>query len=174
MKREPACGPGSLSSCVEVPFVQSAVVSTQTEKDTVQTPAPKRRRLPAGLLIAGLAIAAAVIYLIVANTRSSAVYYMTISELKHCTTCSSQAVRVMGVVQPGSIARHDQTLSFVITDNRQSLPVVYSGVVPDIFRAGIQVVVEGYYRGQGAFEAQTLLAKCPSKFQAATPTSGSS
>ncbi|WP_376794370.1 cytochrome c maturation protein CcmE [Thermogemmatispora sp.] len=154
--------------------MQSAVVSTQTEKDTVQIPARKRRRFPAGLLVAGLAIAAAVTYLIVANTRSSAVYYMTIAELKHCTTCSSQAVRVMGLVQPGSITRHDQTVSFVITDNRQSLPVVYSGVVPDIFRAGIQVVVEGYYHGQGAFQAQTLLAKCPSKFQAATPTPSSS
>jgi cytochrome c-type biogenesis protein CcmE len=64
-----------------------------------------------------------------------------------------------------------QQITFTISDsNGQSLPVVYSGIVPDIFAPGIQVVVEGHYTGQGPFQAQTLLAKCPSKFTAATPT----
>jgi len=78
---------------------------------------------------------------------------------------------VAGVVRAGSIVHDDATqrVSFVIDDGKATLPVSYSGVVPDIFRAGIQVVVEGKYSGQGAFQAQTLLAKCPSKFQAATP-----
>ncbi len=58
---------------------------------------------------------------------------------------------------------------FTISDGGHTLPVVYSGIVPDIFRPGITVVVEGHYTGQGPFQAQTLLAKCPSKFQAATP-----
>ena len=62
-----------------------------------------------------------------------------------------------------------QQIRFVISDGGHSLPVVYSGIVPDIFRPGITVVVEGHYTGQGPFQAQTLLAKCPSKFQAATP-----
>ncbi len=148
--------------------MQSVVVSI--EKPEAGRPERRRRRLPLGFIVAGLAITLAVGYLIYANTRTSAVYYMTVAELKNCTTCSGQAVRVAGVVQPGSIQRHDQMITFVITDSGQSLPVVYSGVVPDIFRAGIQVVVEGHYHGQGAFQADTLLAKCPSKFQAATPT----
>ncbi len=51
------------------------------------------------------------------------------------------------------------------------MPVIYKGVVPDTVRAGTQVVVEGHYV-QGVFQASTLLAKCPSKFQAATPSAG--
>ncbi|MBO0782638.1 MAG: cytochrome c maturation protein CcmE, partial [Ktedonobacteraceae bacterium] len=60
-------------------------------------------------------------------------------------------------------------ITFTVIDGNQTMNVAYSGVVPDIFRPGIQVVVEGRYSGQGPFQAQTLLAKCPSKFQSATP-----
>ena len=134
---------------------------------------PKRHRFPLSFILAGIAILGAVLYLVFANTQANAVYYMTVPELKHCTTCTVQAVRVAGVVEAGSVARDDarQMLNFTITDGKQLLPVTYTGVVPDIFRPGIQVVVEGHYTGQGPFQAQTLLAKCPSKFQSATPTS---
>ena len=132
-----------------------------------------RRRLPWSIVLAGLVILGAVAYLIYANTQSNAAYDMTVSQLRQCDGCQSQAVRVEGTVLKGSIQRDDATqrLAFTISDGSQSLPVVYSGVVPDIFNAGIQVVVEGHYAGQGAaFQAQTLLTKCPSKFTAATPT----
>ena len=132
----------------------------------------KRRRLPISFIVGGLVILGAVIYLVYANTQANAVYYMTVSELHSCTTCTTQSVRVAGTVQKGTVVRDDakQQISFIISDsNRQSLPVVYSGIVPDIFAPGIQVVVEGHYTGQGPFQAQTLLAKCPSKFTAATP-----
>ncbi len=131
-----------------------------------------RRRLPLSFIIGGLVILAAVIYLVYANTQANAVYYMTVSELKSCTICLTQSVRVAGVVQQGSIVRDDQKqlVSFTITQGKQQLAVTYSGVVPDIFRPGIEVVVEGHYPGHGPFQAQNLLAKCPSKFQAATPT----
>ncbi len=131
----------------------------------------RRKRLPISFILGGLAILAAVIYLIYANTQANAVYYLTVSELKNCSVCTTQSVRVAGVVQVGSIIHNDQNqqISFVISDSGQSLPVVYSGIVPDIFRPGIQVVVEGHYTGKGPFHAQTLLAKCPSKFQTATP-----
>jgi cytochrome c-type biogenesis protein CcmE len=92
--------------------------------------------------------------------------------LKHCTTCTAQSVRVAGIVQAGSVTRNDaqEQIAFTVIDGKQTLPVTYTGVVPDIFRPGVQVVVEGHYSGQGAFNAQTLLTKCPSKFQSATPS----
>ena len=133
----------------------------------------KRRRLPISFILGGLVILGAVIYLVYANTQSNAVYYMTVSELHNCTICTTQSVRVAGIVQKGTVVHNDakQQITFTISDsNGQSLPVVYSGIVPDIFAPGIQVVVEGHYTGQGPFQAQTLLAKCPSKFTAATPT----
>lgn len=131
-----------------------------------------RKRLPISFIIAGIAILGAIIYLVYANTRTDAVYYMTVPELQHCTICTTQSVRVAGIVQAGSIQKNEQTqtVSFTIADSNQKLPVTYTGVVPDIFKPGIQVVVEGHYSGQGAFQAQTLLAKCPSKFQSATPS----
>ena len=146
-----------------------AITAPAEERKTLR---PRRKRLPLSFILGGLAILAAVIYLIYANTQANAVYYMNVNELKGCTICTTQSVRVAGVVQPGSIVRNDQKqlIHFVITAGGQSLAVVYSGVVPDIFQAGIQVVVEGHYTGAGPFQAQTLLAKCPSKFQAATPT----
>jgi cytochrome c-type biogenesis protein CcmE len=122
-------------------------------------------------MIGGLAILAAVIYLVYANTQANAVYYMTVSELRSCSTCMTQSVRVAGVVQQGSIVRDDQKqlVTFDIAQGGQRLAVTYNGVVPDIFRPGIEVVVEGHYSSQGPFQAQNLLAKCPSKFQAAAP-----
>jgi cytochrome c-type biogenesis protein CcmE len=131
----------------------------------------RRKRLPISFILGGLAILGAVIYLIYANTQANAAYYLTVSELKSCTTCAAQSIRVAGVVQAGSVVNNEQNqqISFVIADSGQSLPVVYSGIVPDIFRPGITVVVEGHYTGTGPFQAQTLLTKCPSRFQAATP-----
>ncbi|HTK11878.1 MAG TPA: cytochrome c maturation protein CcmE [Ktedonobacteraceae bacterium] len=148
--------------------MQAAITGSE-EKAIERRP---RRRLPLSFLLVGIAILGAVIYLVYANTQANAVYYMTIPELKTCSMCTVQSVRVAGNVQKGSIVRNDQQdkISFSIVDGQQTLPVTYNGVVPDIFAPGIQVVVEGHYSGSGPFQAQTLLAKCPSKFQAATPT----
>jgi cytochrome c-type biogenesis protein CcmE len=154
--------------------VQPAVTFSEDAQEPTPTTKPRqRKRLPLSFLLAGIAILGAVLYLVYANTQSNAVYYMTVSELMHCTTCATQSVRVAGVVQKGTIVRNDQQqrLTFVMNDGTNSLAVTYTGVVPDIFQAGIQVVVEGYYTGHGPFQAHTLLAKCPSKFQSATPTS---
>ena len=145
-------------------------VESKTQEE--EAPSPRRkRRLPIPFIMGGLVILGAVIYLVYANTQADAVYYFTVPELQHCSICSTQSVRVAGEVQAGSIIYNDQQeqIRFVIADSGHSLPVVYNGVVPDIFRPGITVVVEGHYTGQGPFQAQTLLAKCPSKFQTATP-----
>ncbi len=151
----------------------STTVGISDEEQRVRRePGRRKRKVPLAFIIGGVVILAAVIYLISANTTANAIYYMTVSELKHCTTCTTQAVRVEGTVQKGSISRDDTMngLQFVLSDGSQSMTVTYSGVVPDIFSVGMQVVVEGHYSGQGAFQAQTLLTKCPSKFQAATPS----
>jgi cytochrome c-type biogenesis protein CcmE len=149
-----------------------STVSATFDKNEETTTTPRRRRWPWSFVLGGLIILGAVVYLVFANTQSSAAYYMTVSELQHCTTCMARTVRVSGVVQKGTITRKDsiQQLVFTISDGTRLLTVVYNGVVPDIFNPGVQVVVEGHYSGSGPFQALTLLTKCPSKFQAATPT----
>lgn len=145
------------------------------ERDEEQSPSStrrpnRRRKLGWGFVLAGLAIVGAIVYLVVANTGASAEYYMTINELRACTTCAHQTVRVAGIVAPNSIVRNDatQTIHFSIAEGSVTLPVVYNGIVPDTFRAGIQVVAEGHLVN-GVFQADNVLAKCPSKFQSATP-----
>jgi cytochrome c-type biogenesis protein CcmE len=124
-------------------------------------------------VIAGLAIAGAVLYLVLANTGATAEYYMTISQLRACSSCAARTVRVAGVVVAGSIEHNEaaQVVQFKISDSKTTpaMPVMYSGVVPDIFASGAQVVVEGKLAVNGVFQANSLLTKCPSKFQAATP-----
>ena len=141
--------------------------------ESVETPRPKRRRtFRWSFIVAGVLIAGAVLYLVLANTRSSAEYYMTMNELQHCTACVTQTVRVAGDVEASTIQRNSRTqeLRFTMTDGKLSLPVVYDGIVPDAFNAGLTVVVEGHME-QGTFQAKSLLVKCPSKFQSATPGS---
>lgn len=142
------------------------------------------RRLPSGptsrarsgrMIVAAFVVLAAIGYLIYNGFQSASVYYLTVGELKAKaagpTSIFSPAVRVSGIVQAGSVQRSqtDSTIRFTIADSGDSLPVVYRGMVPDIFAPGIQVVVEGHYVN-GEFQASTLLAKCPSKFTAAVPT----
>jgi cytochrome c-type biogenesis protein CcmE len=64
--------------------------------------------VPWSFVIAGAAIGAAVIYLVLANTGTAAEYYMTIKELRACTSCATRTVRVAGVVAPGSIMRSEK------------------------------------------------------------------
>ena len=76
--------------------------------------------------------------------------------------------KLTGKVVDGSVKRQGETLSFAIRDRdgMQSVPVTYSGVVPDPFREGREVVVDGKLQG-GTFvgERDSLVTKCPSKFQ---------
>ena len=152
--------------------MQPAIDTHTSLSQHAQTPPakPRKRGIPLSFLLAGIAVLGAIVYLVFINTQASAAYDMTVTELHNCVTCTSQTVRVTGTVQAGSVVRDDahERISFIINDGKIALPVTYSGVVPDIFRVGIQVVVEGKYNGPGMFQAQTLLTKCPSKF--ATPT----
>jgi cytochrome c-type biogenesis protein CcmE len=113
-------------------------------------------------LVAAL-VAACVGYLVYSASGGSAEYYLTVSELR--SQPSSGDVRVAGVVQDG-IQRTDGGLHVLFTekDGTASIPVEYSGTLPDIFRAGITVVAEGRLGSDGVFHARSILAKCPSRF----------
>lgn len=107
-------------------------------------------------------------YLIFAATGSSAEYYQTIPEMR--SHPSSGDVRVLGTVQ-NDVARSDGGLHvrFTAAEGGQTMPVDYTGALPDIFRPGIPVVVEGRLASDGVFHAKSLQAKCPSRFSTATP-----
>jgi cytochrome c-type biogenesis protein CcmE len=108
-------------------------------------------------------VAACVGYLVYSAAGGSSEYYLTVSELR--SQQSSGDVRVAGVVQD-DIQRSDGGLHVLFTekDGTASIPVEYSGTLPDIFRAGITVVAEGRLGADGVFHARSVLAKCPSRF----------
>ncbi|WP_038039985.1 cytochrome c maturation protein CcmE [Thermorudis peleae] len=137
----------------------------------------RRRWLDVRWLIAALIIAGAVGYLMYTSLQSTAAsYFVTVSELQQrAAEVQGKRVRVGGQVVAGSIhtGGPGEPIRFAITDGQQTLPVVYSGVLPDIFTDGRQVIVEGVFRQGQPLEADTLLTQCPSKFQAqATPGQG--
>ena len=109
----------------------------------------------------GLLVAGCVGYLIVTASGASAEYYVTVSELRAHPT--SGDVRVAGVVQD-DVKQSGLHVSFTERDGTASMPVDYAGTLPDIFKPGITVVVEGKMGPDGVFRARTLLAKCPSRF----------
>ncbi len=125
-------------------------------------------------LIVGIAVTLAVALLVFRSMQGNTAYYLKVSELLgEGTRAYNQEVRVSGKVLPGSIHRTPTLLTFTAYDPTGRIKVEYGGVVPDIFKENIDVVVEGKYDPQGVFEASTLLAKCPSKYQS-SPSGSSS
>ena len=103
-------------------------------------------------------VAACVGYLVYSASGGSAEYYLTVSELRsHAATGD---VRVAGVVQ-GDVVKTDGGLHVTFTekDSTASIPVDYTGTLPDIFKPGITVVVEGALGADGVFAAREVLAK---------------
>jgi cytochrome c-type biogenesis protein CcmE len=106
-------------------------------------------------------------------------YFQTLQEFRAAGS-PEQRVRVHGYVVPGSIRRdlHSKTVRFAVQNDPPhqagaeagGLPVSYASLeVPDLFKDGAEVVVEGRLEGRGdtaVFQATNVLAKCPSKFQA--------
>jgi cytochrome c-type biogenesis protein CcmE len=150
-----------------------------------ETPTPTRRRPKLGRLAIGIAlVAAALSYLVYAGTKDNLVYYYEVDEVQAAAARTDGKIRISGDVVEGSIAKDEESreIRFAIRGSADAavadgaaaeagaaatIPVVYAGTVPDIFREGIQVVVEGRMGADGTFEAETLLAKCPSKYQEA-------
>ena len=93
-------------------------------------------------------------------------YYYEVSELlDKANSISGQTVRVSGNVAD-DVAKDGLEMRFTILDmseNAISLPVVYNGAVPDTFKVGNQVVVEGKYTA-GIFNAEAIIVKCGSKY----------
>ncbi len=111
-------------------------------------------------------LAACVGYLALTATQGSAEYYQTIPEMRAHPAAGD--VRVLGLVQD-DVRRSEGGLhvDFTAGAGTDSMPVEYRGAVPDIFRPGVQVVVEGRLGADGVFHARQLQAKCPSRFTAA-------
>jgi cytochrome c-type biogenesis protein CcmE len=124
----------------------------------------KRKRF----FIGGLIVFLSVGYLGYTGFMNAATYYYTVGELlQQGNSIYGENVRVNGNVATGSLEQEAHILRFTILDAEggASLPVVYQGVVPDTFKAGGDAIVEGYLNSDGIFQANMLMAKCPSRYE---------
>ncbi len=123
----------------------------------------------AKFLLLGAAVVGTMGLLLAVGIRggSGFYYYLTVSEFLDQGAPQRENLRVNGRVVAGTIARRSNGARFVMAEGGQQLPVDYTGVLPDTFVDDAEVVVQGQLRGDGVFEASLLLAKCPSKYEAA-------
>jgi len=128
-----------------------------------------RKRVKFLLLGVGI-IASMGFLLIVGMDRPGGIaYYLTVSEYAGSPERASGEFRISGKVAEGTIDRpaSGREVRFALTDGLQTIPVDYRGQIPDAFVDGADVVVEGRQGADGTFQAHLLLAKCPSKYEAA-------
>jgi len=117
----------------------------------------KTRRIQ--MLALGAVLLAGSALLVSLAFRDAIVFFFSPTELMAEQRRGDQLLRVGGLVEDGSLVRGEsETARFVITDGNSTIPVSYTGVLPDLFAEGQGVVAEGYLRG-GAFEAVEVLAK---------------
>ena len=119
---------------------------------------PKNQRLV--LVSAALVAVLAAVLLAMWGLRDRAAYFYTPADIAAGKAAQGQAIRLGGMVEKGSIHREPDgvTIRFLVTDRKAATPVVYRGIVPDLFREGSGAVVEGRLQN-GIFVAETILAK---------------
>jgi len=111
-----------------------------------------------GVGIAGLALSAS---LVLSAFQKNLVFFFTPSQVAANEAPVGKSFRVGGLVETGSVKRDADgvTVRFVVTDTAKSIPVVYRGILPDLFREGKGVVTQGKVGPDGLFRAEEVLAK---------------
>ena len=116
----------------------------------------QRRLLLIGLALAVLGLAA---LLALSALRDTIVFFHSPSEIAAKKIDPGTRIRIGGLVKDGSVQRDGLEARFEVTDGGASLPVIYTGVLPDLFLEGQGVVAYGALDATGTFRADTVLAK---------------
>ena len=108
--------------------------------------------------IAGLAVAVGLVLNALKNNVS---LYFTPTQVYNKEAPQGRSFRIGGLVEEGSVQREKDglTVKFVITDKHKSIPVVYKGILPDLFKEGKGVVAQGKVEADGMMHAEEVLAK---------------
>jgi cytochrome c-type biogenesis protein CcmE len=117
----------------------------------------KQRRLYFVLL--GMAALGGAVALVLTAISDSLVYFYSPTDIVSQRIPEGRRMRIGGLVENESVVRDGKTVTFKVTDVTNAVPVVYTGVLPDLFREGQGVVVEGRMEKGGHFQASEVLAK---------------
>jgi cytochrome c-type biogenesis protein CcmE len=119
-----------------------------------------RRRRRAVLIAVSTGILSLAVLLVLLGLRDSVVFFHTPSEAIAKHVPAGKRIRLGGLVTAGSLRHAGATsVTFAITDQSATIPVSYTGILPDLFREGQGVVAEGRLDAAGRFLADTVLAK---------------
>ena len=120
---------------------------------------PKNQRL----VLVALAIVAVIgaVLLAMWGLKDRAAYFYTPADIAAGKAPAGKAMRLGGMVELGSVKRYPDgvTIGFIVNDGDAQTPVLFRGIVPDLFREGSGVVAEGRLEPDGLFVAETILAK---------------
>lgn len=113
-------------------------------------------------------------WLAYSGIQESKTYYVTVAELQAKADASHRRYRVAGNVAAGSIRRAPGRVEFRLEEAGKLLPVVYTGKdpLPDTLQDGAQAMADGRYQKDGIFQAETVQAKCASKYAPAAMKAG--
>jgi len=120
---------------------------------------PRHRKLALiVLVVAALGVALA---LVLNAFNSNLVFFFSPTQVANGEAPTGRAFRIGGLVEAGSVRREADGLTtrFVVTDTARSIPVAYTGILPDLFKEGKGVVAEGRLGPDGLFDATQVLAK---------------
>jgi cytochrome c-type biogenesis protein CcmE len=118
---------------------------------------PKRRRL--WLLVASLGVLGVAAALVLSALNDNIVFFYSPSQLAEKKLSPDRRFRLGGLVEQGSVKKEGAEVRFKVTDLKQSVSVVYRGLLPDLFREGQGVIAEGSLDSNGVFTAREVLAK---------------
>ena len=121
----------------------------------------KRRHKRVGFIVAGLAALGIAAALVLSAFQDNLVFFFSPSQVAAKEAPVGRTFRVGGLVQAGTVQRESDglTVRFVVTDTAQSIPVVYKGILPDLFKEGKGCVAQGKIGTDGVFYADQVLAK---------------
>jgi cytochrome c-type biogenesis protein CcmE len=111
--------------------------------------------------VGGLAALGVAAGLVLNAFRSNLVFFFTPSQVAKHEVPLDRTFRIGGLVEVGTIVRDKDALnvSFKVTDGAETIPVTYTGILPDLFKEGKGVVAEGRVGSDGVFKASQVLAK---------------
>ncbi|GIL05907.1 cytochrome c maturation protein CcmE [Betaproteobacteria bacterium PRO7] len=118
---------------------------------------PRHKRF--ALIIGGVAVLGVAVALILSAFQQNLVFFFSPSDVAAHKAPQARAFRIGGLVEEGSVKREGVMVSFRVTDTAHAIPVVYKGILPDLFKEGKGVVAQGKLGPDGVFQASEVLAK---------------
>ena len=108
------------------------------------------------LILATLALA---VFLVIKSLKENVIFFKSPTEIKALSEIDKKKIRIGGMVKKDSISIISKEINFIVTDFKNEINVIYSGVVPNLFAEEKGVVAEGYLKDKNFFLATKILAK---------------